>query len=1022
MSWRIAVIAVAAMAAFGQGSVSKIEADSGSVFQIRGNQQRASLRFDLSRLPRGEALVKARLLLTLDRIASDPPIEPKRFAVSAGEEFAANLVVKSAGEYVVDLSRQARDTRSLVVEIAGLEANPRAEIIRAVLEVRHSPTAPRADAGGHLFQKAGASGAIRVDGSKSALPDGSKSGLRYEWTVDKPAWGSAHRAGEKLGEGAVLSFVPKSPGYYVLRLRVTNSATGEFTEDTACVMTALRPHPRLQVDRQIIAQIRALRAAGDPLWERFYQRLKAPSKTSGAGSQANLWVSYLLAYLVTGEREMFDAAWRIAAPKLYKNGKDRSGGLIRLIELYGDRHKAAYQGGQFTGQMAVLYDWGYPELTPEQREDIIRWLNEAVEYNYHSRPAQLVMRNDGAAFAYGLAAAAYATLEDNPQGAKLMGWFRGVWESVVAGLDVIGKGGASGEGNAYGAAPTALSFIRAANTVYYASGEDLVVSHPYFRQRLLFDAFAAYPGAIGGPGSAARYPDVPIVEQASIGGDGRRGASWHSAALRPNGLILSRRFRDTPEAQIWNWVYRQPAVDHPGSPGDFTSELLYYTPKPRLEKPSRLSFFDPSMGFVYIRSDWDSPDATWIAFWAGPHIDTHQHLDQGAFTIFKRRDLAPKTGHYDTEIRSPHGLAWYTRTVSANCILVGDPLETFRGFNAGWGCDSRGNGPKIQAPGAKQEICPPNDGGQRTMFPLALSATDAEMFHTYRDVFDVARVVSFHDDGEMVTVVADITNAYNNPRFSNPGNRPKVSKVYRRLVYLRALDLLLVGDTVASTDPAFEKKWLLHALDRIEIGGREQRVGEGESLHTGVDEAKIVVDDSSPSDRDQKTFDLRRGYAALLVKALFPSALRFRKIGGREPAETPHADLYTAGSNTGHFHRHIKDFWVRDFSEGVIPNHRSANWAPEAPLEMAAKEYVPVYGPGYGRWRLEIEPAAPAITDYFLVVLKPTVDSKQTLPAIRRLETPTSFGAEIEEGKTVYRVTFSKDSLAPPQAQRIPAP
>jgi hypothetical protein len=52
---------------------------------------------------------------------------------------------------------------------------------------------------------------------------------------------------------------------------------------------------------------------------------------------------------------------------------------------------------------------------------------------------------------------------------------------------------------------------------------------------------------------------------------------------------------------------------------------------------------------VYIRSDWDSADATWIAFWAGPHIDTHQHLDQGAFTVFKRRDLAPKTGHYNDD-------------------------------------------------------------------------------------------------------------------------------------------------------------------------------------------------------------------------------------------------------------------------------------------------------------------------------------------------------------------------------------
>jgi hypothetical protein len=127
-----------------------------------------------------------------------------------------------------------------------------------------------------------------------------------------------------------------------------------------------------------------------------------------------------------------------------------------------------------------------------------------------------------------------------------------------------------------------------------------------------------------------------------------------------------------------------------------------------------------------------------------------------------------------------------------------------------------------------------------------------------------------------------------------------------------------------------------------------------------------------------------------------------------------HPDLYVSGKNAGHFHRHLKDFWVQDFSEGVIPNHKSVNWAPETPLEIAAKEYVPVYGPGYGRWRLEVEPAAPATTDFFLNILKPTLDPNAKLPATRRLETPGSFGAEIESGSTRYTITFSKDSLERP--------
>jgi hypothetical protein len=46
------------------------------------------------------------------------------------------------------------------------------------------------------------------------------------------------------------------------------------------------------------------------------------------------------------------------------------------------------------------------------------------------------------------------------------------------------------------------------------------------------------------------------------------------------------------------------------SEGSAVYDVLYWSPRPKLVKPTRLSYFDPSMGFVYIRSDWDSPDAT----------------------------------------------------------------------------------------------------------------------------------------------------------------------------------------------------------------------------------------------------------------------------------------------------------------------------------------------------------------------------------------------------------------------------
>ena len=726
----------------------------------------------------------------------------------------------------------------------------------------------------------------------------------------------------------------------------------------------------------------------------------------------------MLVFLISGDQAQFDKAWQLVRGKIYRNGADRGAGLTRLLDLYhGDPHPAAFQGGPFVASIAHFYDWGLARLTAEQRKDLVDWLYDAAAYTFQeNRSSRSFLRNDGAAATLGLAAAAYAVLGDDPRAERLHEWFRTYWDEILKGLDIMGKGGAAGEGNAYGASPTAYSIITAANLVYYASGEDLFAGHAWFRARLAYDAFAAYPGTIGGGTSPVAWPSTPIVEQASIGGDGRRAASWHSQSLRPNGLILSRRFAGSEEAKLWNWVFRQPAVDRVQEDAQAVYDVLYYSPPVPLVKPSRLSYFDRSMGYVYIRSDWDSPDATWIAFWAGPHIDTHQHLDQGAFTIFKRRDLAPKTGHYDNDdVKSSHDLAWYTRTVSSNGLLIGDPREVSRNFIAGMGCDANGKGDRIRAPEGGDRLCIPNDGGQRTMSPSGLAVRDAATFQQNRDVWDVARVVSFRDDGTSVAVVADITNAYNNPRYTTPGNSPKVTRVYRRLVYLRGPDLVLVADTVESTNPQFEKKWLLHALDRLEVGGDVRKIDAGESVHTNVDEARVIVDDADRSDARQTSFDLRKGYAALLVKTLLPARFRYRVIGGRDAADTADVDLYGSGKNGGHLHRHIKDFWVQDFSEGVLPGHKSANWAPAFPIEAYAEPYIPVYGPGYGRWRLEVEPTAAAATDYFLNVLKPSLRPGDRMPPISRIETADTFGAEIEAGGRRYRVVFAKQSLAPPR-------
>jgi hypothetical protein len=894
---------------------------------------------------------------------------------------------------------------------------------RPKLVVTYDPAVPKAVTNHPFLEDKFAP--VIVDAADSTKPDGSRNGLQYLWTVDRPAPASTFSPGQELGHEVKLKFEPDVPGLWNLRLRVTDPATKGFSEIVVPIVDIkLGAHPRLGLNAELLAQMKILRSGNRLEWARFEEWLKHPSDTNYGFTGEAL----LLGYVVTKQKTYFDQAWKLYAPRIYTNGADRSKGMKPFfgacgVALYCDDHEAAYIGGAVEMEIALLYDWGFDALNPSQRADIVEWLNVACEYSYlNNSYAHSHFRNDGVILTTGLGAAAYATYGENQRAVRLMSWFRQEWNHDLVALDILGKGGALGEGNAYGEV-TGQSLIDLANFIYYASGENLFYSHPYFRRHLAFAAFSVYPNRLREANDPLQHanPPRPYPEGAALGGDDDRGFSWHSIHLRPNGLALTRRFPNTEETEIWNWVFRQKDLELPSDPW---AEVYFYSPPPALTKPKRLSFFDSSLGFVYIRSDWESRDATWISSWAGPHADTHQHLDQGSFTLFKRRDLAVKTGNYDFSPVKPHFMAYYTRSVSANSLLIGDPNEHFGTFIGYWGCDGLKQHDLFPAPDNGKGICIPNDGGQRTMAPYALALFGTDEYLSHRNIYDVAKVTSFADNGQAVAWVADITNAYNNPQYTTPNNTPKVTKVYRKYLYLREPDIFMVGDTVESTNPDFEKSWLIHAVDHIDVGGTVKEVDRGESIHTGTDQARIVVDDKTPSNTGAITADLRAGYAALQIKTLFPNNFRYDLIGGREASPTSHQEqgqanpaILQGGGKGDHMHRHFKDFWVKDYNEGVQPDHRSLNWAPVYPQETTNFLNAPTFIGGYGRWRLQVQPSIPAKNDYFLNVMKPTLEATDDMPALSKFETADTYGASFTSNGKAYKVTFSKETLDPPTVE-----
>ena len=187
----------------------------------------------------------------------------------------------------------------------------------------------------------------------------------------------------------------------------------------AATLPTPRPHPRLQIDQSLLQQIRTLRDEKYPAWTRLERWSRSNPGGNKPAAAVQAIYGRMLVFLVTGDRAQFDIAWNSVRRSIYKNGENRQGGFTNLIDLFKDAHQAAFQGGPFIASIAHFYDWGYGQLNADQRKDLADWIYDAASYTFNdNRSSHSFLRNDGAAATLGLAAAAYATLGDDPRAAQ----------------------------------------------------------------------------------------------------------------------------------------------------------------------------------------------------------------------------------------------------------------------------------------------------------------------------------------------------------------------------------------------------------------------------------------------------------------------------------------------------------------------------------------------------------------------------------------------------------------------------
>jgi hypothetical protein len=821
--------------------------------------------------------------------------------------------------------------------------------------------------------------AVVVDAGCAGLPRSRSGPLRYAWRVVARPPGSAADAGsfgtpEGAGAGVTL-FHPDAAGDYRLAVEIRDDlGVLRRAEGRLRVLAVPRGRPRIWLTPERLALLRS-RGRRTPQWRRLVRYLEENDDL----------VSLAL-------------AWQAG---------QRPGHGRRALEAFRRRLAAGpVKSSSALLELALGYDWLHDRLTPEEREQALS-LMAAAYRRLRRQHLPDTWGNHGVRIMLAVGAAGMAALDDTPAAKEWLDHARYVrWEGDIGeGLRLLGEGGGWPEGTAYG-------FIVAENLALYAAavrsatGEDLFLSVPWFRDRMAYSLliFRPAPAQIHG----RWYHPYPSL------GDSERRRYTLTAYERHAALILADRFRDDPLArQLRGFLQRSPC-DRAPHPFRYWADFLWSAPEAPARPPELLGHLCRGTGLVLLRSSWTEGDAaTQITFQCGDRFTYHQHQDQGSFTIWKGGDLAIESGVYEgyaSTAAESHIQGYYSRTVAHNTLLVLDPRERFEGYRSG--------------------NTVPNDGGQRTWRPGGNSPSAAE-WTAHHERYETGEIQRFIDAGPYAYIRADVTPAYNSTAYTTPGNRPKLDSFLRELVYLRppedgGPEALVVHDRVGATRPELVPRWLLHTLEAPKIEGEPRIIAWGERECAA---GRAVI--SAPP-------------GTLFLTVLRPASPRLTVIGGRIKGTADRLEgsrlvdedqRWTPGSLAGntlgftHYRWNTRAHRILDNTEDTLIVEGSLDDLPVGIEYSAGKDYwsngrnYPAekndYETDYSAYRLEITAAEPSRETEFLVVLQPSAARRPRSAEAAAL--PAQGGCALRFADTVILFAHDPQRLSltlPPEPER----
>lgn len=463
-----------------------------------------------------------------------------------------------------------------------------------------------------------------------------------------------------------------------------------------------------------------------------------------------------------------------------------------------DQHDACRVTGRAMVTGAIVYDWLYPLLRPEEKQafisELVR-LAKTQECGYPpTRQGSVTGHASEAMIMRDMLSAGVAIYDEFPDMYNLAAgrFFR---EHLPA-RNWLYNGHAYHQGDSYGEHRFSWDtyplfiFDRLGARQVYNPAQRFV---PYFW------IYSTRPD-----GQRFRAGDT-------FTHDTRRGDPWKTYI---GTLLIASYYGD---GTVLDHFQRQGCREGNEAIFDLLWRDMALKPEPVTNLPTA-RYFGPPYSWMEARTGWGRDAAAAEMKINEYNFANHQHLDAGAFQLFYKGALAIDSGLYSGssgQYGSPHCRNYYWRTIAHNALLVYDPDEAF---------DAKGQYR--------------NDGGQRLPNGRA-EPKNLESLLAPESGYRTGEATA-HGIGpdarrpDYALLQGDLTRAYS----------PKVKTVKRSFVFLNLHDrqvpaALVVFDRVASADPSFRKSWLLHTQEEPALRGNGATVactrqGEGGRLNLDV--------------------------------------------------------------------------------------------------------------------------------------------------------------------------------------------